>query len=106
MKTVIMAGGKGTRISPLFPDIPKPLIPITNGAGVVKPVLEWEICSLIAQGFTDIVLTVGYKAQAIIDYFGTGEGFGCHITYWVEDVPLGNAGALIKYRPKLDSEPF
>lgn len=106
MKTVIMAGGKGTRISPLFPDIPKPLIPITNGAGVVKPVLEWEICSLIAQGFTDIVLTVGYKAQAIIDYFGTGEGFGCHITYWVEDVPLGNAGALIKYIPKLDSEPF
>mgnify|MGYP003266072483 CR=1 FL=1 len=28
MKTVIMAGGKGTRISEMFPDIPKPLIPI------------------------------------------------------------------------------
>ncbi len=41
MKTVIMAGGKGTRISELFPDIPKPLIPISNGIET-KPVLEWE----------------------------------------------------------------
>lgn len=41
MKTVIMAGGRGTRISELFPGIPKPLIPISG-----KPVLEWEIGSL------------------------------------------------------------
>ena len=38
MKTIIMAGGKGTRISELFPDIPKPLIPIDG-----VPVLEREI---------------------------------------------------------------
>ena len=37
MKTIIMAGGKGTRISELFSDIPKPLIPIEN-----TPVLERE----------------------------------------------------------------
>lgn len=41
MKTVIMAGGRGTRISSLYPDIPKPLIPIDG-----IPVLEREICSL------------------------------------------------------------
>ena len=41
MKTVIMAGGRGTRISELFPDIPKPLIPIEG-----VPVLEREIISL------------------------------------------------------------
>ena len=34
-----MAGGKGTRISSLFPDIPKPLIPIEDKNGVSKPVL-------------------------------------------------------------------
>ena len=106
MKTVIMAGGKGTRIAELFPDIPKPLIPMTNSEGVSKPVLEWEICSLVSQGFYDIVLTVGYKAQDIIDYFGTGEHLGCKITYWVEKTPLGNAGALIKYREQLGNEPF
>ncbi len=106
MKTVIMAGGKGTRISTLFPDIPKPLIGIEDGAGVERPVLEWEIRSLVAQGFTDIVLTVGYKAQEIIDYFGTGRQLGANISYFTETTPLGNAGALIKYRSQLGTEPF
>lgn len=106
MKTVIMAGGRGRRISSLFPDIPKPLIPIKNLDGAEKPVLEWEISSLVAQGFTDIVLTVGYKAQDIIDYFGTGERLGASITYWIEDIPLGNAGSLIVHRAELGFEPF
>lgn len=48
-----MAGGRGTRISELFPDVPKPLIPIQN-----MPVLEREIISLREQGFTEIILTV------------------------------------------------
>ena len=70
MKTVIMAGGRGTRISELFPDIPKPLIPIKNRDGIERPVLEWEIRSLVAQGFTDIVLTVSHMADKIESYFG------------------------------------
>ena len=48
MKTVIMAGGKGTRISSIASDIPKPMIPIYG-----MPVLEREIASLKEQGFTD-----------------------------------------------------
>lgn len=63
MKTVIMAGGKGTRISQLFPDIPKPLIPIKDYNGVSKPVIEREIESLCVQGFTDIILTVSYMSK-------------------------------------------
>ena len=89
MKVVLMAGGKGTRISQLFPDIPKPLIQIEN-----IPVLEREICSLRDQGFTDIVLTVGYMAEKIQSYFGDGSNFRTHISYFFEDKPLGNAGAL------------
>ena len=60
MLTVIMAGGKGTRISELFPSIPKPLIPICN-----VPVLEREICSLRDQGFKDIILTVSYMHEKL-----------------------------------------
>ena len=56
MKTVIMAGGKGTRISEMFPDIPKPLIPIDG-----VPVLEREIISLHNQGFDDIIITISHK---------------------------------------------
>lgn len=106
MKTVIMAGGRGTRISELFPDIPKPLIPITDSTGVAKPVLEWEIKGLVAQGFTDIILTVSHLSDQIINYFGNGDAYGAHIEYFVEDIPLGNAGALFKMRDKLGTEPF
>lgn len=106
MKTVIMAGGRGTRIAELFPDIPKPLIPIKNKNGIEKPVLEWEICSLAAQGFTEVIMTVGHMADKIQNYFGDGTQLGCHIEYWVEDTPLGNAGALIKHRDRLGDEPF
>lgn len=101
MKTIIMAGGKGTRISALFPDIPKPLILIKG-----KPILEREICSLRDQGFTDIVLTVSHMADKIMDYFGDGSRLGTHIEYFVEETPLGNAGALFKLRPELGAEPF
>lgn len=84
-----MAGGRGTRISELFPNIPKPLIPINN-----TPVLEREIISLRDQGFTDIILTIGYMAEKIKYYFGDGSKLGVNISYFVEEKPLGNAGAL------------
>ncbi len=96
MKVVIMAGGRGTRISELFPDIPKPMIPV---CGV--PVLEREILSLKEQGFTDIILTVGYKAEKIINHFEDGQRYGVHIEYFIEKEPLGNAGALFQMKDKL-----
>lgn len=99
MKTVIMAGGRGTRISEFFPDIPKPLIPICG-----KPVLEHEIECLREQGFSEIILTVSYMAEKIMDYFGNGSKLGAHIEYFIEDEPLGNAGALFKLRDKLTED--
>ena len=97
MKTIIMAGGRGTRISELFPDIPKPLIPIDG-----IPVLEREICSLASQGFTDIILTISYLHEKIEEHFGDGSKWGVHIEYFVEDSPMGNAGALFKLDLKED----
>ena len=101
MKVVLMAGGRGTRISELFPDIPKPLIPIQG-----IPVLEREICSLRAQGFTDIILTVSYMAGKIMNHFGNGRKYRTHIDYFVEKEPLGNAGALFMLKEKLGDEDF
>ena len=98
MKTVIMAGGKGTRISSVASDIPKPMIKIEG-----KPVLEWELCSLRDQGFSDIILTVSHMSNQIIDYFGDGGWLGVNINYFNEEVPLGNAGALYKINPLLVS---
>lgn len=100
MKTVIMAGGRGTRISSVAADIPKPMIQIEG-----KPVLEREIECLREQGFTDLILTVSHMADQIIGYFGNGQKFGVNIEYFVEKQPLGNAGALFKMRDKF-TEPF
>ena len=107
MKTVIMAGGKGTRISSVASDIPKPMIKIEG-----KPVLEHELECLRDQGFTDIILTVSHLGNIIMDYFGDGSGvspatgkpFGVHIEYYFEKEPLGNAGALFKIKDRLDSD--
>ena len=101
MKVVIMAGGRGTRIAELFPDIPKPLIPVDG-----MPILEREIRSLASQGFKDLILTVGYLADKIITYFGDGSQFGVKIDYFVEETPLGNAGALFRLKEKIGTEPF
>ncbi len=96
-----MAGGKGTRISELFPDIPKPLIPIDG-----VPVLEREIISLRNQGFDDLILTISYMSDKIKDYFGDGSKWNVHIEYFVENIPLGNAGALFKLREKFGDDDF
>lgn len=101
MKTVIMAGGRGTRISELFPDIPKPLVPIEG-----VPVLEREIISLRDQGFKDIIMTVSYMGDKIMSHFGNGSSMGVSIQYHNEVTPLGNAGALFKLREQLGEEPF
>ena len=99
MKTVIMAGGKGTRISSVASDIPKPMIKIEG-----KPVLEHEIECLRNQGYTDLIITVSHLGPVIMDYFGDGSRFGVQIHYFIEETPLGNAGALFKIRDELDSD--
>ena len=91
MKVIIMAGGKGTRISSVRNDVPKPMIEICG-----KPILEWQIDCLKRQGLTDITLVIGYLGHVIQEYFGDGEKFGVKIDYFVEDTPLGTAGALFK----------
>lgn len=99
MKAVIIAGGKGTRISQIYPDIPKPMIPI---AGV--PVLEREIVCLRNQGIKDFIITVQYKANVIMEYFGKGEKHNINIEYYVEKEPLGNAGALYFLKDRLEED--
>ncbi len=99
MKTVIMAGGLGSRLASMTADMPKPMIPIGG-----KPVLEYEIESLRDQGFTDLLITVSYLGNVIMDHFGDGSKLGVHITYYNEETPLGNAGALLKLRNSLTED--
>lgn len=90
MKALILAGGKGTRLSEITKnEIPKPMAPI-NG----KPIIEYVIDNLKQNGIKDIVITVGYLSQVIKDHLKDGEHFGVNISYIEEKEPLGSGGAL------------
>ena len=96
MKAVIMAGGRGTRIESVASDIPKPLIKIDD-----KAIIEHVITNLKKNGFIDIIITVSYMADKIISAIGDGSKYGVSIDYYIEDRPLGNAGALFELKEEL-----
>ena len=89
MQAVIMAGGKGTRLSSVTKDVPKPMVDFCG-----KPLLEYIIGNLRENGVNDIILVIGHLGNVIKDHFGSGEKWGVNIRYFLEDVPLGTAGAL------------
>jgi mannose-1-phosphate guanylyltransferase / phosphomannomutase len=100
MKAVIMAGGEGTRLRPLTYNQPKPMIPVANRA-----LMEHVVALLKRHGFNDVVVTVGFQANGIQNYFGNGAEFGVRMVYANEEVPLGTAGSVRNAMPQLD-EPF
>lgn len=93
-----MAGGKGTRISSIRNDIPKPMMPICG-----KPILQYQIENLRSFGLTDIILVIGHLGEVIKNYFGNGSRFGVKLSYFIETKPLGTAGALFKM-PELSED--
>ncbi len=64
MKVLILCGGKGTRSYPYTEYMPKPMMPI-NG----QPILIHVMQTYARQGFDDFILSLGYRKEAIIDYF-------------------------------------
>ena len=88
-KAIILAGGLGTRLRPLTDTTPKPLLPVQD-----KPLIEHIIENLRNHGITEIILSIGYKAEQIKEYFGDGSRLGVQITYSIEDEPLGTGGAI------------
>lgn len=99
MKIVIMAGGKGTRISSLYSDIPKPMIDLNN-----KPVLEHQIDFFKSYGYRDFIIVTGHLGHIIHEYFKDGSFLGINIEYYHEQYPLGTAGALKKIKPQLNDD--
>jgi D,D-heptose 1,7-bisphosphate phosphatase len=91
MQTVIMAGGKGTRVAAIAGDIPKSMIPVRG-----KPILEHQLNCLKKNGLCEIIIVIGHLGQQIKEYFGDGASFGCAISYYTEAEPLGTAGALYR----------
>ncbi|MFA6548089.1 MAG: nucleotidyltransferase family protein [Candidatus Magasanikbacteria bacterium] len=91
MKAIILAGGLGTRLRPLTDEIPKPLLTISG-----KPIIEHAILNFKKHGIDEIILSIGYRAEKIKEYFDDGSKWGVKIEYCIEDTPLGTGGALKK----------
>ena len=91
MKTIILAGGEGTRLRPLTSNLPKPMIRILD-----KPLLEWTIRSLREQGIRQVTIALRYMGSVISDYFGDGSAFDMDISYFIEDEDIGTAGCVAK----------
>jgi dTDP-glucose pyrophosphorylase len=89
LECMIMAGGRGKRLSPLTDTIPKPMLPLGD-----KPIIAHNIDRLISYGIQKIYISVKYLGDQIQEYFGDGSSRGISIEYIWEDEPLGTAGAL------------
>lgn len=100
-RVVLMAGGFGTRLRPLTEHTPKPMLHVGN-----KPILETIISNFKKHGFTNIIISVSYKAKVIEDYFKDGKEFGVNIEYIHENKRMGTAGALSLMRDKLEGTFF
>ncbi|AZZ91275.1 CBS domain-containing protein [Hahella sp. KA22] len=86
---MLMAGGLGTRLRPLTNNCPKPLLKVGN-----KPILENILESFASSGFSNFYISVYYKPEMVMDYFGDGSKWGVNIQYVRENTPLGTGGAL------------
>lgn len=98
IKAVILAAGKGERLSVITESKPKPMISIAG-----KPILEYLLESLKELGIVDFLIVVGYKSDSIINYFGDGTSHGVHIEYVYQEKALGTADALKKVKDKVRS---
>lgn len=89
LETVIMAGGKGTRLRPMTNKTPKPLLNIGD-----KPIMQHNMDRLCTYGVENFTISIRYLGDQIVSHFGNGNGNGLNIRYIREDEPLGTAGGL------------
>lgn len=96
MQAIILAGGRGERLSPFTNDCPKGMLRIEG-----KPILEYQLEWLRQHNVTKVVFACGYLSHVIKNYFADGKDFSIEIDYSVEEEPLGRGGAIKKAWDKL-----
>jgi mannose-1-phosphate guanylyltransferase len=89
LQAIVLVGGEGTRLRPLTYGTPKPMVPLLG-----VPFLERTLSRLHEAGIDDVILAAGYLPKAIAEHLGDGSRLGMHLTYVIEESPLGTAGAL------------
>jgi D-glycero-D-manno-heptose 1,7-bisphosphate phosphatase len=96
-QAVILAGGRGTRLKELTAARPKPMVEVLG-----KPFLEYQIEQVRDQGFTKVLLLLGYLPEVVQDYFGDGRRWGIRVEYSVSAVDDETARRLRLAQSLLD----
>lgn len=89
VRAIILAGGMGTRLRSAVPNLPKPMAPVNE-----RPFLGHLMDYWINQGVDEFIISVGYKKEVIIDYFGSNYK-SIPMNYVMENEPLGTGGGLL-----------
>jgi len=101
MYAAVLVGGLGTRLGSLIAGRNKPMALVAG-----KPFLEYLLCQLKNNGFTQVTLCIGHRGDLVREHFGTGERWGLCLTYSVEQELRGTAGAVKLAEPLLVGERF
>jgi len=101
MKAMILAAGRGERMRPLTDSRPKPLLKVRG-----RPLIVWQILSLVRAGITEIVINHAHLGHMIEDALEDGAQFGARIQYSAEGTALETAGGIAKALPLLGEAPF
>lgn len=88
-KAIILAGGRGERLQSTVPHLPKPMAPVGG-----RPFLEYVLDRLVDAGVSNVVLSVGYRAETIQDHFGSSYRT-VTLRYSIEEISLGTGGAIV-----------
>lgn len=95
MKAIILAGGKGTRLKNLTKENPKPLIDVGG-----QKLIDYNLKLLSKYKIYDFIITLNYLPQRIVSYFKRKKSSN-KIFYYIEDAPLGTAGAIYELKDHL-----
>ena len=105
-QALLLAAGRGNRMRPLTDHTPKPLLAVQG-----RPLIEWPMRALAAQGFAHVLINTGWLGQQLPARFGRqyahGEGLSdTRLTYSREDIDFGGAletaGGIVRALPQLD----
>ena len=99
MITIILAGGRATRLSVSAQDIPKILV-LAKG----KPILEHQLDLLRVHNLFDVRLSLGHFAEKVVEYLNLRPKDEMNIDYVVEENRLGTGGAIKFASQGLDEE--
>src|ERR1700757_599450 len=100
-RAVILAAGRGTRMRELTAELPKPMIEVRG-----KPVLQHIVEGLRDAGIRDCLIVIGYRAEAVRNFFDDGSRHNIAIQYKTQTVQDGTGRVVELAQDFANNRPF